>query len=74
MSGESDRLKDKRKAEWDVAMKPGKRRTLNQNRPLDTLIQQVERIKARIRAKVERPFQVIKRQFGNPLMMRPVKH
>ena len=29
------------------------------------LVEQVERIKARIRAKVEHPFRVIKRQFGH---------
>ena len=32
--------------------------------PIDALIDQVEKIKAGIRAKVEHPFRVIKRQFG----------
>lgn len=49
---------------WHVAMKPGKRRVLDKNKPLDALVDQVERIKAGIRAKVEHPFRVIKRQFG----------
>ncbi len=49
---------------WHVAMKPGRRRVLDKNKPLDALIDQVERIKAGIRAKVEHPFRVIKRQFG----------
>jgi len=49
---------------WHVAMKPGRRRALDKNKPLDALIDQVERIKAGIRAKVEHPFRVIKRQFG----------
>jgi transposase, IS5 family len=49
---------------WHVAMKPGHRRVLDKNKPLDALIDQVERIKAGIRAKVEHPFRVIKRQFG----------
>ncbi|MDB0574126.1 transposase, partial [Ralstonia solanacearum] len=49
---------------WHVAMKPGKRRALDPSKPLDALIDQVERIKASIRAKVEHPFRVIKRQFG----------
>ena len=50
---------------WHVAMRPGKRRALDkENKPIDALIEQVEKIKARIRAKVEHPFRVIKRQFG----------
>ncbi|KGW18154.1 transposase DDE domain protein [Burkholderia pseudomallei ABCPW 1] len=49
---------------WHVAMKPGRRRTLDKSKPLDALIDQIERIKAGIRAKVEHPFRVIKRQFG----------
>lgn len=35
-----------------------------ENNPIDALIDQVEKIKASIRAKVEHPFRVIKRQFG----------
>ncbi len=31
---------------------------------MDALIDQLERIKARIRAKVEHPFRVLKQQFG----------
>ncbi|QPQ88883.1 IS5 family transposase (plasmid) [Burkholderia gladioli] len=50
--------------DWHVAMKPGRRRVLDQGKPLDALVDQVERIKAGIRAKVEHPFRVIKRQFG----------
>ncbi|UWD89547.1 IS5 family transposase [Ralstonia pseudosolanacearum] len=49
---------------WNVAMKPGKRRALSKDRPLDGLIDQIEHAKASIRAKVEHPFRVIKRQFG----------
>ena len=50
---------------WHVAMRPGKRRALDKdNKPIDALIEQVEKIKASIRAKVEHPFRVIKRQFG----------
>lgn len=45
-------------------MKPGCRLALDKSRPLDALIDQIERIKAGIRAKVEHPFRVIKRQFG----------
>ena len=50
---------------WHVAMRPGKRKKLDKDhKPLDALINKVEKIKASIRAKVEHPFRVIKRQFG----------
>ena len=49
---------------WHVAMRPGKRRALNKDKPSDALIDQLEKLKAGIRAKVEHPFRVIKRQFG----------
>jgi transposase, IS5 family len=45
-------------------MRPGKRRLLDLNDPLDAIHDQIERLKAGIRAKVEHPFHVIKRQFG----------
>ena len=50
---------------WHVAMRPGKRKEVDKaNNPINALIDQVEKIKASIRAKVEHPFRVIKRQFG----------
>jgi IS5 family transposase len=49
---------------WHVAMKPGKRRQLNLNDRLDAIYDEIERLKAGIRAKVEHPFRVLKRQFG----------
>ena len=49
---------------WHVAMRPGLRRALDKDKPLDDLIAQLERTKARIRAKVEHPFRVLKQQFG----------
>ena len=50
---------------WHIAMRPGKRTALDkENNPVDALIDQVEKIKASIRAKVEHPFGVIKWQFG----------
>jgi transposase, IS5 family len=49
---------------WHVAMRPGKRAALDKSKPLGAMINEVERIKASIRAKVEHPFRVIKRQFG----------
>jgi len=51
--------------QWHVAMRPGLRKLLDEANPMDTLTDQHERIKASIRAKVEHPFRVIKRQFGH---------
>ena len=46
-------------------MRPGKRKALDkENNALDALIDLLEKTKAAIRAKVEHPFRVIKRQFG----------
>lgn len=55
----------KEDVKWHVAMRPGKRKLLDKTDPVDALTDQVERIKASIRAKVEHPFRVIKRQFGH---------
>jgi len=52
------------RVDWHVAMRPGKRAALDKSRPIGAMTDQVERIKASIRAKVEHPFRVIKRQFG----------
>ena len=45
-------------------MRPGKRRQ-QKNTPWGVFIEQAEKIKASIRAKVEHPFRVIKCQFGH---------
>ena len=50
---------------WNIAMRPGKRRTLDQTKPIEALTEQLEKVKAGIRARVEHPFRVIKRQFGH---------
>ena len=49
---------------WHIAMMPGKRRTLNKTTPMGAVLEQLEKTKASICAKVEHPFRVIKRQFG----------
>jgi transposase, IS5 family len=49
---------------WQVAMRPGQRRALP-NTPWGRTIDRIEQCKASIRAKVEHPFRVIKRQFGH---------
>ena len=49
---------------WHVAMRPGKRKQ-QKHTPWGALTEQAEKLKASIRAKVEHPFRVIKRQFGH---------
>lgn len=49
---------------WHVAMRPDKGRALDKNSPMGAILKQLEHIKARIRAKVEHPLRVIKRQVG----------
>jgi IS5 family transposase len=49
---------------WHIAMRPGRRRALDLTRPLAAMIDKSQQILASIRAKVEHPFRVIKRQFG----------
>jgi IS5 family transposase len=49
---------------WQVAMRPGKRRALDEG-GWGALLEQAEKLKASVRAKVEHPFGVIKRQFGH---------
>nr|ART37209.1 D359 [uncultured bacterium] len=50
------------KIHWHIAMRPGKRKALGSTR-LDRLREQYEQAKARIRAKVEHPFHVVKNLF-----------
>jgi len=49
---------------WHVAMRRGKRKRLNSFIPSQAIAEQIEKLKASVRAKVEHPFRVIKRQFG----------
>ncbi|MCV2371425.1 IS5 family transposase, partial [Roseateles oligotrophus] len=49
---------------WHVAMRPGKRAALDLENERDALTDKIEKAKAGIRAKVEHPFRVLKRQFG----------
>ena len=50
--------------DWQVAMRPGKRRALDKNSPWSNLLDKAEQLKASVLAKVEHPFRVIKCQFG----------
>ena len=63
--GAAKRPDAKADVRWHIAMRPGKRAALKEDEPLDVLIDELERVKASIRAKVEHPFRVIKRQFGH---------
>ncbi|MEC5216966.1 IS5 family transposase [Actimicrobium sp. GrIS 1.19] len=49
---------------WHIAMRPGKRKTLDRATKLGAMLDNIEKLKASVRAKVEHPFRVIKRQFG----------
>jgi IS5 family transposase len=62
--GAAKRPNAKPDVQWHVALRPGKRRALDPNKPVDQLTEQIEKLKASIRAKVEHPYRVIKRQFG----------
>ena len=50
--------------DWHIAMRPGRRRALDKTGEADALIDLAKKLKAGVRAKVEHPFRVIKRQFG----------
>ena len=50
---------------WHIAMMPGQRRAMDKSRASNALKEQLEKVKASIRAKVEHPFRVIKCQFGH---------
>jgi len=49
---------------WHVAMQPGKRRKLDLACKWAQLLEQAERLKASVRAKVEHPFHVVKKLLG----------
>jgi len=50
--------------QWHVAMRPGKRKA-HKTTVWGAVTEKAEKIKASVRAKVEHPFRVIKRQFGH---------
>jgi len=50
---------------WNIALRPGQRARLDKTVMSGKLLDQLEHTKARIRAKVEHPFRVLKRQFGH---------
>ncbi len=48
--------------QWEVALRPGKRKALPDT-PLGRLNEQIEKLKASVRAKVEHPFHIVKNLF-----------
>ena len=50
---------------WHIAVRPSDRRRLKVGARLGAILDKIETLKASVRAKVERPFRVIKRQFGH---------
>jgi IS5 family transposase len=54
---------------WHIAMMPSKRKGLNPQTTLGQFLEQAEKVKAKIRAKVEHPFRVIKCQFGRRIIL-----
>jgi len=52
-----------RTVRWEVALRPGQRRALPDT-PLGRITEQLEQLKARVRAKVEHPFHIIKNRLG----------
>lgn len=62
--GASKRPDAKAEVTWHIAMRPGRRQALDLSSPLAAMIDKSQQILAGIRAKVEHPFRVIKRQFG----------
>jgi IS5 family transposase len=62
----ADKRPETTDVQWQVAMRPGKRRALREaGTGWGALLDQAEKLKASVRAKVEHPFRVIKRQFGH---------
>ena len=63
--GIQKRADAKPEVKWHIAMRPGKRKALDKSNAADAMLDEAEKLKAGIRAKVEHPFRVIKRQFGH---------
>ena len=50
---------------WQIARRPSWRKPFENEGKLGQLIDEIEHLKASVRAKVEHAFRVIKRQFGH---------
>jgi len=58
-----DKREEAKGPKWHVAMQPGKRRALDKTNAWQKLLEEAERLKASVRAKVEHPFHVVKNLF-----------
>lgn len=58
-------IEDRPGVHWHVAMMPSQRKALAKDTPMGAILEAMEKTKARIRAKVEHAFRVIKCQFGH---------
>jgi IS5 family transposase len=58
-----DKREEAKGPKWHVAMQPGKRRALDRRSPWQMMLEEAERLKASVRAKVEHPFHVVKYLF-----------
>ncbi len=58
-----DKREEAKRPKWHVAMQPGKRRALDKTSAWGKLLEEAERLKASVRAKVEHPFHVVKNLF-----------
>ena len=63
--GDAKRPNARQDIRWYIAMRPGKRRSLSKANAMNAVAEKIEKLKAGVRAKVEHPFRVIKRQFGH---------
>lgn len=63
--GANQRPNARQGIKWYIAMRPGKRRALDKDNAIHAVAEKIEKRKASVRAKVEHPFRVIKRQFGH---------
>jgi IS5 family transposase len=61
--GADKRMKPKRGRDWFIAAKRGKVKATEDDE-LRGLLEQIEHKKASVRARVEHPFRIVKRQFG----------
>jgi IS5 family transposase len=50
---------------WHIAVRPSDRKRLKAGPELGAVLDKIETLKASVRAEVEHPFRVIKRQFGH---------
>ena len=63
--GIQKRVDAKPEVKWHIAMRPGKRKALDKSNAAGAILDEAGKLEEGIRAKVEHPFRVIKRQFGH---------